>query len=283
MKKIKRIILCSVILTLFCSIVPIQANTIEYDATEVQSNVKEETISNTEVVTLSKDKSYKYTILYIHGGGYMNDINAYQWNYADTLAQKLNAQVIVPLYKTIGNGTWKDAYQLLSILYSSIRSSTKNPVILLGDSAGGGLALGFDEYLAKQGKKQPTKTILFSPWLDLTCSNSEIANYEARDSRLSVSQLVEYGSQWANGLDMTDYKLSPINGDISKLNNIYFFVGTEEIFYPDITSFYEKLKTKGKNVKLTVGDGCMHDYPLYINQIDESDEALQEVINYIKT
>lgn len=59
-----------------------------------------------------------------------------------------------------------------------------------------------------------------------------------------MSQLVDYGSQWANGLDMSDYKLSPINGDVSKLKNVYLFVGTEEIFYPDVQEFYQKLKDK---------------------------------------
>lgn len=280
MKKLFALLLAGILC--FTNTLSLQAATIDYDGTEVESKVSTQTICDTEVVSLHKTKKPKYTILYIHGGGYMNTVNATHWAYADALAQELNANVIVPIYQTIGLGDWKDAYRLLNILYTNIRAKTKTPIILLGDSAGGGLATGFCEYLAKQGKKQPNKLILFSPWLDISCSNKEIVNYQDRDLRLSVSQLVDYGSQWANGLDMSDYKLSPINGDVSKLKNVYLFVGTEEIFYPDVQEFYQKLKDKKRKVKLTVGEGMFHDYPLYINQLDEADKAFQEVTKFIK-
>lgn len=271
MKKLFALLLAGILC--FTNTLSLQAATIDYDGTEVESKVSTQTICDTEVVSLHKTKKPKYTILYIHGGGYMNTVNATHWAYADALAQELNANVIAPIYQTIGLGDWKDAYRLLNILYTNIRAKTKTPIILLGDSAGGGLATGFCEYLAKQGKKQPNKFILFSPWLDISCSNKEIVNYQDRDVRLSMSQLVDYGSQWANGLDMSDYKLSPINGDVSKLKNVYLFVGTEEIFYPDVQEFYQKLKDKKRKVKLTVGEGMFHDYPLYINQLDKADKC----------
>lgn len=276
----KRILSLILAFGLFLSTLPIYAASI--DTSTLISQVKEETIQDTSILTVSKDKSPKYTILYLHGGAYAYSLGSLHLAYADRLAQELDAQVILPDYKVIGQGTWKDAYQLLSILYSKIRSKTKKNIILLGDSAGGGLAAGFYEYLAKQKKKLPNKTILFSPWLDITCSNEEISSYASRDTHLNAESLIQYGLQWADGLDPKDYKLSPLFGDRSKFKNLYLFVGTEEIFYPDITEFYASIRQQ-KNIQLEIGQGCMHNYPLYIDELEVSQEAFNKVLDFIKT
>jgi len=47
--------------------------------------------------------------------------------------------------------------------------------IFMGDSAGGGLALAFAQKLLDENAAiQPIKSILFSPWLDLSMQNTEI-------------------------------------------------------------------------------------------------------------
>ncbi|KAF9167493.1 hypothetical protein DFQ26_004447 [Actinomortierella ambigua] len=52
-------------------------------------------------------------------------------------------------------------------------------VTIAGDSAGGGLSLGSLMYLRDQGITLPSKGVLFSPWLDLTCSSeSWTTNHE---------------------------------------------------------------------------------------------------------
>ena len=79
----------------------------------------------------------------------------------------------------------------------------------------------------------------------------------------------------AGGLDLRDYRLSPIFGPLDKIDRIYLFVGTREIFYPDVTEFYDRLESAGKDVELYVGFGLNHVFPAY--PIPEADEAIGEI------
>ena len=77
---------------------------------------------------------------------------------------------------------------------------------------------------------------------------------------------------------MDDALVSPINGDVSELKNVTIFVGTRELFYPDDTLLYEKLRNN-YNVTLYVGQGQNHVYPVY--PTPEGRIALQTIIDIV--
>jgi len=56
-------------------------------------------------------------------------------------------------------------------------------------------------------------------------------------------------------------------------------VGTREIFYPDVTKFYNMLQNEGVKSQIYIGEGMNHVYPIY--PIPEAKEALQEVCDII--
>jgi acetyl esterase/lipase len=99
--------------------------------------------------------------------------------------------------------------------------------------------------------------------VDISCSNPEIAGYEDVDPTLSPAGLKLMGKAWAGSAwtddpAKMDYRLSPMNGDVSGLRDVYIFVGTREIFYPDDCAFAEKLKAAGVDTTLVVGEGLNH-------------------------
>jgi|GEM_PF-6517525 len=61
---------------------------------------------------------------------------------------------------------------------------------------------------------------------------------------LSISPMAQGRSfvAWAGGLDLRDCRLSPIYGPLGNLDNVYLFVGTREIFYPDVVKFHGMLE-----------------------------------------
>ena len=242
---------------------------------KLSSDVSESVVNGNTVYRLSPAEPPAMTVLYLHGGAYINDASAYQWKLCDKLVQRANAEVIFPIYPLTPNHTWDETYDLLTVLYQDVLENAAGPVILMGDSAGGGLAVAFCEYLAELGMKQPDKLILFSPWMDISMSNPAAQDYEDADPMLSAYGLVEMGKCWAGDLDLKDYKVSPIFGDISCLQNVYLFVGTREIFYPDVTDFYNMLQEKNIRSELYIGEGLNHVYPLY--PIPEAEEALKQV------
>lgn len=247
----------------------------------LDSDISESTVNACKIYSLSKTDSPEYTILYLHGGAYINDASTYQWELCDKLVQETNAELIFPIYPLAPNHTWEETFDLLTELYQDITAELNTPLIIMGDSAGGGLAAAFCEYLNEINIPQPDKMILLSPWLDVSMSNPEIEDYESADPMLSAYGLIEMGKCWAGDLELTDYRISPIYGDISALQNVYLFVGTREIFYPDVTLFYSILQEQGVSAELYIGEGMNHDYPLY--PIPEADDAIEQICSIIQS
>lgn len=111
----------------------------------------------------------------------------------------------------------------------------------MGDSAGGGLSLALAEYFRMEGIRLPDELVLISPWVDTVMENEEIKAYEPKDPFLCVSSLRVCARHWAGDLDVHDWRISPIYGDMKGIHNVTVFTGTSEIFYPDITKFFHML------------------------------------------
>ncbi len=217
------------------------------------------------------------TILYIHGGAYVSNISSYQLDFCDKLAAETNARIIAPLYPLAPKHTYEETYEIVEALYLSVRQEGKT--ILLGDSAGGGFAAAFCEYLAESRLPQPDRLILLSPWVDASMSGDAYQEYQASDPMLGVESLTVMGKSWAGDTDTKDYKISPLFGSVSGLPETMIFVGTREIFYEDVLSFYEKLIGAGVEAELIVGEGMNHVYPIL--PIPEADTAIAQMAEAI--
>lgn len=246
---------------------------------KLASAVAEHDFDGAKVYTLRKSDSSDKVILYLHGGAYIRPGTKYSWIACDKIVQATDATVIYPLYPLAPQNDHKKAYALLEKLYREIVRVTDKKIILMGDSAGGGLAFGFCELLDELGLPQPHKLITFSPWLDVTLANDGIADIERNDPMLARYGAVEIGKIWSGDFSPTDYRVSPLYGDVGGLDNVYIFGGTREILYPDIEKMHEKLISSGVNSTLFTGINMPHDYPLY--PMPEAKKALDTVCEII--
>lgn len=217
------------------------------------------------------DKSAKNTILYIHGGAYVNEINYQHFLYCRLLSRKLDAYVLAPVFPLAPKHKAKQTYIAITELYNELIQG--NNLILMGDSAGGGFVHSFCQYLKTIDLPQPNKIITFSPWVDISMSNPP---YDSKDDPiLGEIGLKEIGKSWSGELDTQDYRVSPLFGDNTNLPDTLIFAGENEIFYKDIKKYVENLKTDGVNVKFVVGNGLFHIYPLF--PMPEAKRAFKEI------
>lgn len=242
-----------------------------------QSNIRLEEYEGYKVIRFSPRHEASKTTLYIHGGAYVHEITPSHVRFCDNLCVKGNVSVVAPIYGLAPNHTWKDAYAFISSLYLNECEAGK-PIIVMGDSAGGGLAAGFIQQLSQNNMKLPEKVCLLSPWVDITMP-SDYSALEKVDPMLGVPGLIEMGRVWAGELDTKDPRVSPVYGDMSAFPNCMLFVGTREIFYPDVRRFHEILKQAKRPVGLVVGAGMNHVYPLY--PISEANKALKIVLDFL--
>lgn len=236
-----------------------------------------EKVLDSDVYYLSHE-NYDSIVFYLHGGAYVEQMLEAHVKLCDKLSTELNAKVCMPLYPLAYQATWGKTYELLDVVYTSLLTENK-PIYIMGDSAGGGLSLGYTEYLKDLNRKTPNKMVLLSPWLDVTLSNPEIANYEAVDLTLSSYGTIECGKMWAGTTSRTDYRISPIYGDLNNLPDTLIFVGTHEIIYPDVQKFYDNVQNT--NIKLVKGEGLWHVFPIY-SAIPEQTKALNMIKSFCK-
>lgn len=220
------------------------------------------------------DENAKNTILYMHGGAYVNEINYQHLLYCLKLSRKLDVRVIAPVYPLAPAHKATETYEMVTGIYDSIDCEN---LILMGDSAGGGFVLSFVQYLKTAGMPQPSKIIAFSPWVDISMDNTP---YDSEnDPILGEIGLKEIGKSWAGDLDTKDYMVSPLYGDVSGQAQTLIFAGTNEIFYRDIELYVEKLRNSNVDVKFVKGEGLFHIYPLFPSS--EAKKAFKEIIEII--
>ncbi|MBE6149374.1 MAG: alpha/beta hydrolase [Firmicutes bacterium] len=240
-----------------------------------KSNIVKDVIDECDVYKFSNGESDKI-IIYVHGGAYINEASLFHLNFVDFISTKCLIDIYFPIYPLVPNHDYKDAYDLLLKLY---KENLGKKIIIMGDSAGGGLALGFTLYLKELNVELPNELILISPWVDVTLTNSDIKKYEQIDPMLACNGLVEIAKIWAKDLDLKHYKISPLYGDFHKLPKIMLFTGDRELLYPDIELLYNKLINNYVESELIVGNNMNHNYPLH--PFKESKTALNIIMDEI--
>jgi acetyl esterase/lipase len=224
-----------------------------------------------------KDSISDIIIYYFHGGAYMGNISKEHWSVIEQLIYKTNATVIIPDYPLAPEATFKETYAFVEDLYTRmITAYPTKRIVFMGDSAGGGLALGFVQQLRNENKKQPVQIIVFSPWFDITMSNPDIGILDKEDKILSIEGLKNAGLKYAGHSDLKDFRLSPIYGDLTGMCRISVFTGTRDILNADAQIFNQLMKDKHISFNYFEYPKMFHDWVI-IASLKESRDVISKV------
>lgn len=243
--------------------------------------VNEFKIMDKSVITLfPKSNVSNIHILFFHGGAYLLEGNSMHWKIVETIITKANCKVSYIDYPLAPENNYRTNFEMVQQSYDRLINKYPNDrFMLMGDSAGGGLALAFAQKLAiENALVQPQKNILFSPWLDLSMQNPAIRQQEHLDKILPINGLIEAAKKYAGDDDVNNYLLSPINGDFSNLGDTIVFYGTNELFYPDCKKLKELTAGFG-NFSFHEFQDMQHDWVIF--PIPEAVEALEIAVEFI--
>ena len=214
----------------------------------------------------------KKVILYFHGGAYVAEATTLHWDFLEKLANDTKSTIVMPDYPLTPKYTYKDVFNMVEPLYKEIISKVdvKN-LVMMGDSAGGGITLALAEKISQNNIQLPSKTILISPWLDVTLTNEKIKEVQKNDKDLNKEKLLIAGISYARDEEgMKRYLVKPINGPISKLKNVIIYTGTYDILNPDTHLLQEKAKKEGIDIQIKEYEQAPHIW--IINNINKQDE-----------
>lgn len=236
------------------------------------------------IITPKNEQKSEKVILYLHGGSYVAETSSNHWKFLEKLVKDTNATIILPDYPLTPKYTYKDVFTMITPLYKEIIEEVPtNNLILMGDSAGGGMGLALLERLSEENLEMPYKTILISPWLDVRLENPEIDNVQKYDKDLNKESLKIAGIAYAGKDGIDSYLVNPIDGDLSKLKNITIFTGTYDILNPDVHILDEKANEVNVDLEIKEYEGAGHIWFINNNSGKELEEiGYQELLEEVK-
>ena len=243
-----------------------------------RAKTETERADGVEVLYFNRGRDKK--LLYLHGGAYCEPPLAPHFWLCDRLAARTGYEVMFPLYKRSPDHTFTETYDFLERFYRRLLEDTPpENVVFMGDSAGGGLALAFCEYLHEIGLPQPARLILLSPWLDVSMDTPFPPEIDKVDPNLQYDFLKIAGQNWAGEHDVHDYRVSPTYGDLTRLPPMTVYYGTHENLLPDGRLFKEKCERAGAALDYREYENMNHDFVVY--PIPEARQAQNEIISLL--
>ena len=252
------------------------------ETVKARVDIVERDIGGTMVYEVkAKGSSPEKRMIYLHGGAYLFEITAHHWDLIAEIAERLPFQISVPIYPLAPE---TQAPAIVDSGMDEYRDVLANVapenIVFMGDSAGGNMAVVMGMEAAIAGLPQPARMVLISPAMDLSMSNPAIFEVEKSDPWLGTPGGKEATRLYAGELSPTDWRISPLYGDIAVLPPMLLLTGTRDILNPDTHLFVEKARAAGIAADLIETKGMFHVWPLL--DFPEGRKAREQIIAYLK-
>ena len=240
------------------------------DAVRDAHTVTDETIEGVQCTWIDPDRRGNGLIVSLHGGGYIVGPGPAHWNWFSTLCRATDSAGLLIRYSRAPEATYPTALnEVLAVL-----GTLDGPWQIIGDSAGGGLALATAFHLRDTGGLLPSALLLSSPWLDITMAHPEQAANAEIDQMLGIPALDRYAQAYAGDTHREHPHLSPLYGDPTGLPPMLITVGTAELFLFEIRDWKAKCDATGTPCEVIEIDGAIHDFAIMLGLMPEAAEVL---------
>ncbi len=230
---------------------------------------------------LAKDEK---VIFYTHGGGYISGSCSDHRGFVAKIVKGSRVRALLYEYRLAPEHPFPAALEDTLTAYSWLLAQGVSfaNIIIVGESAGGGLCLATLLALRDQAIPLPAAAVALSPWTDLKLTGESVrtrAGVSIDPPGMSTVCSKYYAGEQDPGLPY----ISPLYGDLNRLPPLLIYVGNDEMARDDSTRFAEKAKAAGVKVSLRVGEGMVHCYPLFAPLFPEATQAMAVICDFIKT
>ena len=200
-------------------------------------------------------------VVAIHGGGIFQPL-IFHWIDYSMMAYQTGATIEVPIYPLVqqqGGTAGVVVPKMAGLISSEIAAHGASHVSVLGDSAGGSIALASVEYLVANNEAVPASMVLLSPVVDNSWSNPDIASIKG--SWLPpTSTMQQIGKEWAGNLPINNYEVSPLYGSLKGLPPTYVYAGSQDVVAPDLLLLQQEAVAQGAPISFVLANGETHDW-----------------------
>jgi epsilon-lactone hydrolase len=216
------------------------------------------------------------TILYLHGGGYTFH-GAMSVRFAAMLAHHMGAPLFAPNYRlTPEHPHPAQAEDALAAWHHVTGDTPAKRVVVIGDSAGGHMALGLLQTLKCKGLVQPALCIGLCPWTDIGARGESLHGNDRYDL-VQGWMALQFGAWLDPEGRFGRAALSPISFDFRGLAPIYLQAGGREVLCDMIRDFAHRQAENRADVLLDIWEDMPHDFQAFDSLKRSSGEALNRI------
>ncbi len=224
-------------------------------------------------------------IIYTHAGAFIAG------------SARINAAAVIPSVQLSGCEAYSVEYTLapekqypvqrdeVLTVYSALRKKYghSRKIILMGDSAGGNIALSAALKLRDEGDVLPDQLVLLSPSLDGLVASDTMITLCKKDpliKRAGIGSLKSVFKHYAGDTPLDDPGVSPIYADLTGMPGVLLHVGSREALLGDSARLSEAARRFGVKATLRVFDGMFHLFHLHWS-LPEAKSAHEDIADFI--
>jgi len=223
-------------------------------------------------------------VLYLHGGAYRLGAPSTYRHFTWRIASAAQARVLVIDYRLAPEHPFPAALEDAISYYRWLLAEGADPrqIAVIGDSAGGGLALALLLKLRDGGLPLPAAAVALSPWTDLALTGASLTLNAKLDAMVHAGDVPKFAADYLAGSDPRHPYASPLYGDPTGLPPTLIQVGSEEILRDDAVRMAERMQRAHCQAELQIWPRMPHVWHLMAPILPEAREAIAEISKFLQ-
>ncbi|MDF3154550.1 alpha/beta hydrolase [Mesorhizobium sp. XAP10] len=233
---------------------------------------------------IPSDAAAGQALLHCHGGWF-------NWGTAEAfrhlvghIAARAKTEAFIPDYRLAPEHPFPSGLNDVEAAYDGLVAAGAQRIVILGDSAGGNLALSLLSILTDRSSThtvRPAGAVVLSPVTDLTLSGPSWESRAIADPYFTRVQVVELVRSYLAGHDPADPLASPLYGSLVGLPPVRVHVGDDEMLLDDATRYVERAVAAEVDATLDIWNGMPHGFLSGVGHLSAADKALDAIGEFL--
>ncbi|MBY0589278.1 alpha/beta hydrolase [bacterium] len=223
-------------------------------------------------------------VLFLHGGGYTYGSLFSHGGMAAEIARAAASETLQLDYRLAPEHPFPAALEDACAAYKWILGRGIDPkgVVLVGDSAGGGLVVATLVALKEAGQPMPGAAVCISPWVDLEATGESYRTRQALDPMIDRELATFLAGIYLHGADPKMPTASPIHADLHELPPLLIQVGEREVLYSEAETLAQRARDAGVDVTFEEWPGMIHVWHLYYPILSAGRNAITRIGDFVR-
>lgn len=235
------------------------------------------TVAGVPVRWFRPARANRELIFHVHGGAFVAGSSLAARAHSG-LARRHGVELVSVDYRLAPEHPFPAALDDVWAVYTEVAHD--RPTVVVGESAGGGLAMSLVRRVLDRGGDAPNGLVTMFPWADLTNSSDSFIRNEHLDL-LSRAGLSRSAAAYAGDCDLTSPLVSPVYGSFADFPPTLVVVGTHDCLLDDARTVAARMRAAAVDTTLIEIAGGFHGFVLL--PTPESKEARQHISTFVGT